>query len=143
MNEKHVRVGIGVFVFKNGAFLMQKRQGSHQEGTWALPGGYMEFGESFEETAKREVKEETGMTIKNVRFGAVTNNIFAGEGKHHVTIWMLSDWASEQEYIVEPDKCVAQEWHTFNNLPQPLFLAWTQLLASEFIDTIKQACNQK
>lgn len=110
MNENNVRVGIGVFVFKNGHFLMLKRQGSHGEGTWSLPGGHLEFGESFEDTARRETMEETGLEIRNVRFGAVTNDHFVDENKHHVTIWMLSEWADGVEYIAKPNKCVGQSW---------------------------------
>ena len=135
--QNNVRVGIGVFVFKNGKFLMQQRKGSHGAGSWSVPGGHLEFGESFEDTARREVKEETGLEIKNVRFGAVTNDHFADENKHYVTVWMLSDWADGNEYITEPDKCIAQEWHTFDDLPSPLFLPWNQLLESEFIEEIK------
>ena len=143
MSEKNVRVGIAVFIFKDGKFLMHKRQGSHGEGSWAVLGGHLEFGESFEETAKREVKEEAGLEIKNVRFGAVTNDYFPEENKHYVTIWVLSDWSSGQECITEPDKCAAQAWYTFDTLPQPLFLPWAQLSKSDFIDTIKRKCNQK
>lgn len=138
MNEsKQVRVGIGVFVFKDGAFLMQQRQGAHGTGTWSVPGGHQEFGESFEETARREVMEETGMQIKNVRFGGVTNDYFPKEDKHYVTIWMLSDWASGEPQILEPDKALRQAWRTFNTLPKPLFLPWNQLLKSQFIAHVK------
>jgi 8-oxo-dGTP diphosphatase len=136
------RVGIGVFVFKDGRFLMQQRQGSHGAGSWSVPGGHLEFGESFEETAAREVAEETGITIKNIRFGAVTNDIFPDENKHYVTIWMLSDWESGEPYITEPDKCIAQAWETFDSLPEPLFIPWKQLLQSQFIDDIKQQLNK-
>lgn len=137
MNTPNVRVGIGVFVFKNGKFLVQKRQGSHGAGSWSLPGGHLEFGESFEDTARREVKEESNLEIKNVRFGAVTNDIFEQEHKHYVTVWMLSDWAANEVVNREPEKCTAQEWVTFDELPQPLFHAWNQLLTSEFIAAIK------
>lgn len=137
MNENNVRVGIGCFVFKNGKFIMQQRKGAHGEGSWSVPGGHLEFGESFEDTARREVKEETNLDIKNVRFGAVTNDYFPDEDRHYVTVWMLSDWADGEEYITEPNKCTAQKWHTFDDLPEPLFLPWQQLLRSEFIDKIK------
>ncbi len=77
----------------------------------------MEFGESLEETAAREVQEETGLKITNVRFGAVTNDIFTEEDKHYVTVWMISDWQSGEAQILEPDKFVSQKWITFDELP--------------------------
>jgi 8-oxo-dGTP diphosphatase len=142
MTQDNVRIGIGVFVFKDGKFLLQQRQGAHGAGSWSVPGGHLEFGESFEDTARREVKEETDLEIKHVRFGAVTNDNFIKEGKHYVTIWMLSDWQSGTEYITEPDKCLKQEWHTFDDLPAPLFLPWNQLLESEFIEKIKAQLDE-
>lgn len=138
MNEEAVRVGIGVFVFRAGKFLMQKRRGSHGEGSWSVPGGHLEFGESFEDTAKREVKEETGLDINSVRFGAVTNDHFTDENKHYVTIWVLSECETGEPQIMEPEKCTDQAWHNFDDLPSPLFLPWQQLLQSEFIDKIKR-----
>lgn len=138
MTEKVARVGIGVFIFKEGKFLMQQRHGAHGAGSWSVPGGHLEFGESFEDTARREVKEETDLEITNVRFGAVTNDYFEAEDKHYVTIWMLSDWQSGTEHIMEPDKCLQQAWRTFDDLPTPLFLPWEQLLHSDFIDDIKR-----
>jgi 8-oxo-dGTP diphosphatase len=137
MEQPNVRVGVGVFVFKDGTFLMQRRNSSHGAGTWSLPGGHLEFGESFEETARREVAEESNLTIKNVRFGAVTNDHFVDENKHYVTIWMLSEWESGELKNMEPIKCTAQSWNTFDTLPEPLFLSWNQLFESEFIDAIK------
>jgi 8-oxo-dGTP diphosphatase len=138
MTENNVRVGIAVFVIKNGKFLMMKRHGSHGPYTWSVPGGHLEFGESFEDTIHREVKEETDLSVKNIRFGAVTNDHFVDEDKHYVTIWMLSDWDGGQERIMEPNKCLKQEWHTFDDLPSPLFLPWEQFLKSEFIENIKR-----
>lgn len=131
------RVGIGVFVIRDGKFLMGRRKGSHGSGTWSIPGGHMEFGESFEQTAKREVMEETGLVIENVRFGAVTNDVFKDDNKHYVTVWVLSDALAGEPSITEPDKFIDQEWTDIDNLPEPLFLSWHSLLASEFIDGIK------
>lgn len=135
--DKIARIGIGVFVFKNGKFLMGRRRNAHGDGAWSIPGGHLEFGETFEDTAKREVLEETGLAIKNARFGAVTNDYFRDEGKHYVTVWVLSDWESGKEHITEPDKYVDMEWRDFDTLPEPLFLPWQQLLSSQFIDSMK------
>lgn len=48
---------------KQGEVLLQKRP----EGRWGLPGGLMELGESFEEVALREVREEIGLEIQNLQ----------------------------------------------------------------------------
>jgi len=132
-----VRVGVWVFIMKDGKFLMGKRHNAHGDGTWSIPGGHLEFGETPEETAIRETLEETGLHIKNVRFGAVTNDRFEEDGKHYLTVWIVSDWESGQEHITEPDKYDMMGWYDFDNLPSPLFLPWEQLLKSEFIHALK------
>ncbi|MEK4496741.1 NUDIX hydrolase [Ureibacillus sp. FSL W8-0352] len=48
---------------EKGEVLLQKRP----EGRWGLPGGLMELGESFEEVAEREVREEIGLEIRNLK----------------------------------------------------------------------------
>lgn len=136
------RIGVGVFVFRYGCFLMGQRRGAHGEGTWSVPGGHQEFGETLEAAAEREVAEETGLRICNVRFGAVTNDIFGSEGRHYVTIWMLSDCFAGEPEVREPDKYHRQGWYTFETLPGPLFLPWTQLMASNFMPEIRVQAEQ-
>jgi len=122
-----VRVGIGCFVWKDGQLLLLKRTGSHGAETWGLPGGHLELNESWEECAAREVFEESGLKIKNIRFLTATNDIFLAEKKHYITIWMTSDWAAGEPSIMEPDKCIAQKWCTYNTMSQPLFLPLANL----------------
>ncbi|KAL8672705.1 MAG: hypothetical protein Q9168_002830 [Polycauliona sp. 1 TL-2023] len=95
-----VRVGVGVFILrsssapspdeKNGhpSFLLGKRINSHGAGTWATPGGHLEFGETPERCAAREVLEETGLKIKDMRFLTTTNDFMPDEGRHYVTLFM-------------------------------------------------------
>lgn len=132
------RIGIGVFVVRDGKFLMGYRKGSHGSSNWSIPGGHMEYGETFEQTAKREVMEETGLSILNVRFAAVTNDLFESEGKHYVSVWVLSDSIEGEPSITEPNKFVNQKWVDIDKLPKPLFLPWEKLLDSEFFGTIRQ-----
>ena len=139
---KQAKVGVGVFVIKEGAFLMGKRLNAHGAGTWSLPGGHLEYGESFDQTARREVDEESGLKVKNIRFGAVTNDYFAHEEKHYVTVWMLCDWQSGEPTLKEPDKMIEFAWRDFSTLPKPLFLPWHNLLQSEFIDNIREQIHK-
>jgi 8-oxo-dGTP diphosphatase len=140
--EKQVRVGVGIFVFKNGKFLLMQRKGSLESDTWSLPGGHLEFGESFAEAATRELQEETGLVAEDIQFGAVLNNHFSEDEKQYVSIWLTSSWKSGEEYITEPDKCQQLGWFDFETLPAPLFLPWLQFLNSEFYKTVKQRLLQ-
>lgn len=120
-------VGIGVLVQKNGKFLLGRRMGKHGRNTWSVPGGHLEFGETFEECAAREVLEESNVKIKNIKFYTSVNNVFRDENKHSVTIFMLSDWSSGIAKTTEPDKFIDVGWFSLNDLPSPLFLPVIQL----------------
>lgn len=57
-------------------------------GTWAPPGGHLDYGETFEGCAVRETFEETGLVVEAVKFFTAVNDIMEVEGKHYVTIYM-------------------------------------------------------
>jgi 8-oxo-dGTP pyrophosphatase MutT (NUDIX family) len=60
-----VKIAVGVVIRdKEERILLEKRS---DNGLWGLPGGKVEPGETIEETAIREVKEETGFTVKIIR----------------------------------------------------------------------------
>lgn len=120
--EKIPRIGVGIFVRKDGKFLMLKRAGSHGTGSYSLPGGHLEFNETPEECAIRGVYEETGVKIKNVSFAGITNDIFDKEGKHYITLFMESEWHEGEPSIIEPEKCPEVLWVDPSKLPSPLFL---------------------
>jgi len=116
------KVGVGVIVLKDNKVLMGKRKNAHGEGSWSFPGGHLEFNEEPEDCAKRETLEETGIEIKNVRLGTATNDIFREEGKHYITLFMISEYDSGDVKVMEPDKCVVWEWFEWDNMPSPIFL---------------------
>jgi len=123
-----VGVGVGIFIWRDGKFLMFRRKGAHASNTYTLPGGHIEFGESWAETTAREAKEEVGVKLKNIRFVAATNDIMPADNKHYVSIWMEADWASGEPRILEPHKADTLSWQTFHDLPSPLFEPnWTNL----------------
>lgn len=101
-------------------------------GFWCFPGGRLEFDESPEDCARREVLEETGLSIKNLRFGPYTNDIFEKEGKHYVTLFVVADYDSGELELMEPDKCEKWEWFDWKELPSPLFLPEQNLLKMNY-----------
>lgn len=122
------RVGVGVFILKNNKILLGLRKGSHGEGTWAPPGGHLEFGESLEYCAQREVLEETGLVIKNIRKLTFTNDIFEAEQKHYITCFLVADYAEGELVNLEPEKCEKWDWFEWDSLPRPLFPTVKSLL---------------
>ncbi|KAL2347467.1 hypothetical protein Fmac_001468 [Flemingia macrophylla] len=125
------RVAVVVFLLKGRSVLLGRRRSSVGNATFALPGGHLEFGESFEECAAREVREETGLKIAKAEFMTVTNNVMLDEPKrcHYVTIFMkvivgvgVGAPKEEQEpQNLEPNKCDGWGWYEWDHLPQPLF----------------------
>lgn len=121
MADDHViKVGIGVLLFKDGKILLAKRKGSHGAGEYAFTGGHLEFGESFEDCARRETREETGMEIDNIRFNLV-GNFKKYSNTHYVHLGLIADWKSGEPKILEPNKNEEWKWYDLDNLPSPLF----------------------
>jgi 8-oxo-dGTP diphosphatase len=133
---KRPGVGVGVFIKKDGKFLLGKRLGAHGEATWCTPGGHLEYGESWEACATREVAEETGLKIKNIQFVTLTNDIFEDEHKHYITICMRSDWDSGEAKIMEQDKFTELGWFALDELPAPLFLPLQNLSLTDIANKL-------
>lgn len=125
-------IGVGVIVLRDGKVLLGKRKNAHGEGSWSFPGGHLEFQETIEDCAVREVKEEIGVSIKNIRRGPFTNDLFYGEGKHYVTLFLIADFASGNVMTMEPEKCERWDWFEWDALPKPLFLPIQNLLKQKF-----------
>ena len=81
-------------------------------------GGHLEFGESPEECAAREILEETGLHVKNVRFLTATNDVMKKDNKHYITMFMVCERVNEEDeaHVMEPDKCEGWEWSSWEDL---------------------------
>jgi ADP-ribose pyrophosphatase YjhB (NUDIX family)/catechol 2,3-dioxygenase-like lactoylglutathione lyase family enzyme len=128
-----VGVGVGVFVLRDGLVLLGRRRAAHGAGTWALPGGRLEFGETIEHCAQREVREETGLEISAVARGPYTSDVFDDVGRHYVTVFVIAHAPHGEALVCEPDKCAEWRWCRWDALPQPLFAPLAQLRASGYV----------
>jgi 8-oxo-dGTP diphosphatase len=63
-----VKTTVGCLLIKDNKVLLEKRNTSVEKGKWAIPGGHIDIGETAEEAIKREIKEETDLEIKNLKF---------------------------------------------------------------------------
>jgi len=130
--KERPETGIGVCIIKRGKVLLGKRKNSHGSGCWSFPGGHLEMYETWEHCAKREAYEETGIKIKNTKFIGITNDIFAVEKKHYITIFIKADYDLGVLRIREPEKCDEWKWFNWNKLPDPLFLPIENLIRQGF-----------
>lgn len=126
--RKAPSVGVGTIITKGEEVLLLKRKRVHGAGSWSTPGGHLEFGESLEECAIRETKEETGVSITDVKFRAVTNDVFEESGKHYITIWMQGKYSSGKAVINAAYEMADIGWFAWDRLPKPLFLSFENLL---------------
>ncbi|OOF93372.1 hypothetical protein ASPCADRAFT_132409 [Aspergillus carbonarius ITEM 5010] len=114
-----IGVAVAVYVFnKHGQTILGQRQGSLGAGTWGHPGGHLEYNETFESCAAREVLEETGLQVTDIRFLTAINNIMVEEGKHYVTVFVGCRVVDEgaEPVVMEPEKCVRWEWVTWDEM---------------------------
>lgn len=105
-------------VIKNNKVLMVKRAGKLLEGgKWALAGGFADRDESISEAIEREVMEETGWKVKNIRLLTIIDNPDRPKENHRQNVSFV--------YICEADKKVAeaddesddQRWFALDSLP--------------------------
>lgn len=82
-------VGVGVVVWRDGRVLLIRRGKPPRAGSWSLPGGAQELGETVREAARREVREETGLELGELRLVDVVDSIErddAGRVWRHYTL---------------------------------------------------------
>ncbi len=114
------RVGVGAIVIKDDKVLLVKRGIPPSKGLWAIPGGHIELGETLQETAEREILEETGIVIK-ARKPIYTFDLIerddAGRIRFHYIVVDL-----EGEYVSgEPqgsDDALEARWLTWEEIEQ-------------------------
>ena len=126
------KIGVGVIIVKDGCVLMGGRLGAHGAGTWCPPGGHLEFGETWEECARRETLEEAGVEIRNVQFVAVVNNHQPEWGTHYITLFLKAELLSGEPSVCEPEKCSGWNWFAWEQLPSPLFAPIASLIAQGY-----------
>lgn len=118
--DKRPIIGLGVIILKGDTILFGKRKSTLEKETWCIPGGHLDYGEELEEGAEREVAEETGLTVKNIRFGTVINSVDKASGKHYVSLTFVADYDGGEPQILEPDKINEWQWFDLENLPSPM-----------------------
>ena len=104
-----------------GNYLLGKRsaQCRDEQGKWEpVGGGGLKFGESVEEAARREVKEESGANVQSLEFMGY-RDVFReqnGQKTHWLSIDFRAQIDPKEARITEPHKCDEQRWVTVEEI---------------------------
>lgn len=103
--------------------LLQKR--TFPKDTWGIPGGMMELGETAEETATREIEEETSLKLANLKLF----NVYSGSPLYEAengdqyytvsTIYKTTDYSGNLK--IDADESETFEFRASDQLPERLF----------------------
>jgi 8-oxo-dGTP diphosphatase len=118
MTDPRPTIGVGVVVRRDGKVLVGLRRSGAQPGTWGLPGGHIEFGETWQQCARRELREETGLDLTTARVAGVTEAITPHDGRHEITIFLEGEARGEVRNAA-PAEHVRWEWHAWDAIPTP------------------------
>jgi 8-oxo-dGTP diphosphatase len=129
--QKRITVRVAVLVKNGDSILLEKRANVLGKGTWAPPIGHLDFGETFEQTALRELQEEAGLEVEELKFRLVTNDVFEEENEQCIFIWMEAKYVSGELRVKAPEEESEIGWFLWNDLPQPLFQPMQHLLEGQ------------
>jgi len=119
------KVGLGCLILRKNKktekveFMVGQRIGKHGAGLYELPGGHLEYGETWGECASREVKEETDLDIppEEWQFSFLSNSLIPAKNPdkdpplHYITIIVQAPYDGDKDpKLMEPLKTKGWEW---------------------------------
>jgi len=120
----YIGVSAGAMIFnEKGELFLSKRSinTKNEHGHWETPGGSVEFGETLEKAAVREILEEYGAEIEIIDKFPAADHIIPMDSQHWVATTFLARFKPGQvPKIMEPEKCDAIDWFPLDKLPEPL-----------------------
>lgn len=112
-----------------GQILLQERE----PGIYGLPGGLMELGESFEETARREVLEETGLHIESLQLCQVYSGPdYYVENPNGDTFYSVSAVYKTSEYsgeiLADEIESISLQFFSATQLPDGIMVSYRRFI---------------
>ncbi|MGA5817858.1 nucleotide triphosphate diphosphatase NUDT15 [Kitasatospora sp. NPDC094028] len=115
-------LGAGIIVpTGDGRVLIGRRTTAGEPPTWSLPGGKVDPGESFEQTAARELAEETGIVLPAKLMRVLAVHLDHELGRPRLTAAVLAPPSLAEAVVTEPHACAGWERLPLDALPQPMF----------------------
>lgn len=112
MAKRKPKLVVGVLVKNKNKYLLVREKIEGGNERWLIPGGKVEFGETLEEAAKREIAEETGIIISKPKFMCFNEAIFA-DYNYHTVIFFYSAITSQIKLSADIEgKVNKSKWFT-------------------------------
>ncbi len=120
----YIGISVGALIVnEKGEIFLTKRgeRATNERGTWEIPGGKVQFGETLQDAARREMKEEYGVDLILTYQFPAQDHLIPAEQQHWVpTSFIARITQGQTPTILEPDKCSAIGWFRLDALPDPL-----------------------
>jgi len=135
METKKIGVGVGVMILNEAGQILlglrnpDKIKASSElqgQGTWTMPGGKVDFGETLAQAAIRETKEETDLDIHEIEFNCLCEDFT--ETAHYVTGEFIARKYSGEVKTMEPEAILRWQWFDPDNLPEKIYAPSKQFL---------------
>jgi 8-oxo-dGTP diphosphatase len=118
-------VSADIAVFRHEAkslqILLIRRKNPPYQGKWALPGGFMEIDETLEQTAARELEEETGLKNVDLKQFKTFSNLARDPRTRVITTVFYGTVAAENSEATGGDDAELAEWFSLDDLPPLAF----------------------
>lgn len=110
---------VDAIIEKNGKILLIRRRKEPFTGSWALPGGWVDEGETVEEAVVRETREETGLDVSPIAITGVYSQPGRDPRGNFITISFVCEVISGEERVGED---VAEvKWFPLDTIPELAF----------------------
>lgn len=116
LSQRKPKLIVGILVRNKNKYLLVKETLEGGKDYWIVPGGKVEFGESLEMAAQREIEEETGIVAKKLRFLTFWEAIFP-EYNYHTVIFFYQTTASKTKLSADIEgKVKKAKWFTLTEI---------------------------
>jgi 8-oxo-dGTP diphosphatase len=119
MQKKYPHLTVDALIIEKGKIVLVKRKNPPYKGFWALPGGFVEYGETVEDAVKREVREETGLGVEILKLVGVYSDPKRDPRGHVITVVFL---CRPVNGVLHADSDAKEAgYHSLSNLPELAF----------------------
>lgn len=109
---------VSVLILRGGRVLLVRRAFAPSRGTWDVPGGFIERGETAERAARREVREELGVRVRIERFVGIFPDTYGTERLPSLNIYFLGRLGRDGAAVRAADDASEFRWFPLDRVPR-------------------------